>query len=485
MRVRSGLCCVVLVACGGGSGGGAPDAGGATPDASGPVALHGSVQKGPFVLGSSVAVSSIDATGNPTGRTFDTQTTDDLGSFDVQVDSGGPVSVEANGFYYDEITGALSDAPITLRAFADLSSSPQDAYVNLVTHLCYNRVAALLGGGEGVPAATAQAETELVAALGVGRASFQPAAAIEMNLLGGDTDSNAYLFAVSAIFTQAAVLRGGSLDATLQELINTTAQDLADDGQLDATLVQELHDAERAVDPASVIQMLASRLASLGSTAIVPDLNRMLDSDLDGIMNAQDPCPYVPTGEFCYLTTTYPTDSPQAIALADVDMDGDLDALVGANGVEIFLNQGDGTMVAGPTYFANQGIPLAIDVARVDVDTIPDLIVLTDGAITVLKGNGDGTFSAGSSLSIGSANLWGTVFADFNRDGATDIAFNSGGLERLALADGTGGFQTPTAITWVSSAMGAAAGDVNHDGKLNVVDSTLILQSAVGLAVLR
>ena len=57
---------------------------------------------------------------------------------------------------------------------------------------------------------------------------------IELNILGGDTDANAYLLAVSAVVAQAGGDQGrpgaGSVNATIQELLNTTAADLADDG---------------------------------------------------------------------------------------------------------------------------------------------------------------------------------------------------------------------------------------------------------------
>ena len=47
------------------------------------VMLDGGVQKGPFVLGTSVSVSLLDAVGNPTGDVFNTMTDNDLGEFSV------------------------------------------------------------------------------------------------------------------------------------------------------------------------------------------------------------------------------------------------------------------------------------------------------------------------------------------------------------------------------------------------------------------
>lgn len=62
------------------------------------VQLSGAVQKGPFVLGSTVNISPLDASLNPTGQVFSTQTADDLGQFSVQFMASGRVALEGNGF---------------------------------------------------------------------------------------------------------------------------------------------------------------------------------------------------------------------------------------------------------------------------------------------------------------------------------------------------------------------------------------------------
>src|SRR6185295_9345206 len=43
--------------------------------------LGGTIEKGPFALGSTVTISEIDASGKTTGRVFSAQTTDGLGRF--------------------------------------------------------------------------------------------------------------------------------------------------------------------------------------------------------------------------------------------------------------------------------------------------------------------------------------------------------------------------------------------------------------------
>jgi hypothetical protein len=90
------------------------------------VTLSGAVAKGPFVRGSSVSASPVDAAGMPTGESFSTETTDDAGRFDLTMDVEGTVLLEAEGYYYNEVTSRLSAAPNTLRShhsFAEAGAS--------------------------------------------------------------------------------------------------------------------------------------------------------------------------------------------------------------------------------------------------------------------------------------------------------------------------------------------------------------------------
>lgn len=292
----------VVTGCSAGAGGGGGGLDGGAPQ-DGEVSLSGAVEKGPFVLGSSISVSPLDAEGRFTGSQFKTQTINDLGEFRVDFVGGGYVSIEGEGFYFNEVTGALSGANLTLRAFYPIpSEGTQEVYLNLLTHLTYLRVQALLREGTAGPDAQAQAERELRAALPVGVPDLTVSApATSLSLQGGDTDGNAYLLAVSAVFAEAG-RRRGSVDAGLQELLNVVAADLADDGALQPALVEELREAQSprwtqsdgsvvaGLDPDAVMENLATRFADVGLNAEVPDLHRILDVDFDGVVNAEDNC---------------------------------------------------------------------------------------------------------------------------------------------------------------------------------------------------
>lgn len=259
------------------------------------LSLHGAVQKGPFVVGSSIEVSLLDAQLNPTGQVFNSQTVNDRGEFDIAFAASGPVALKGVGFYYNEVSGALSGASITLRAFyVPSASGRQTAYVNLITHLTTQRIMALVRQGKPFAEAVKQAETELRTELGLTPPSFVPAVdGIAMNLAGGDDDNNAYLLAVSSGLAQVAAAKSGSLDANLQEILNGAAIDL-EDGALSGELKERARQALRSLNVRQVAAMLSQRLADTGSAAAVPDMNRVLDQDLDGLTNARDNCPLSP-----------------------------------------------------------------------------------------------------------------------------------------------------------------------------------------------
>src|SRR5262245_15963398 len=69
----------------------------------------------------------------------------------------------------------------------------------------------------------------------------------------------------------------GSLDAALQEILNTYTLDLADDGSLSAERREAVAAALQTLPVQTIEANLALRLEALGSTAAVPSLRSALD----------------------------------------------------------------------------------------------------------------------------------------------------------------------------------------------------------------
>ena len=97
--------------------------------------INGSVQKGQFIQGSVVTIQELNERLQPTGKSYQTQILDDMGSFELTSDIDSRyVEIIAEGFYFNEVTGNLSDAPLTLRSLSDLAMEGK-SNVNLLTSL--------------------------------------------------------------------------------------------------------------------------------------------------------------------------------------------------------------------------------------------------------------------------------------------------------------------------------------------------------------
>ena len=136
------------------------------------------------------------------------------------------------------------------------------------------------------------------------------------------------------------------------------------------------------------------------------------------------------------------------------------------------------TTVAGYSY--GDGV-IAADFTG---DGKPGLAVGNYGSnkgVSILLGNGDGTFTPGTALSTG--NTYNYVqfveTADFNGDGIPDLAFlaNNGGMSyalEIFLGNGNGTFTLKSTISGASNSfiLTPAIGDFNNDGIPDIVAQT-------------
>ena len=171
--------------------------------------------------------------------------------------------------------------------------------------------------------------------------------------------------------------------------------------------------------------------------------------------------------------SSFPFVDPFSVGVGDFNGDGKLDLAVGGNQLSILLGNGDGTF-RPPTSYSSVIAPLSIAVADFDHDGKLDLALATylDSSVTIMLGNGDGTFSQGPILNAPSSPMFVAV-EDFNHDGNLDVAAveTGSGCDCIAvfLGNGDGTFQ-PVIDTPVLDAnpIELAVGDFNHDGKLDV-----------------
>src|SRR5262245_9427062 len=167
-----------------------------------------------------------------------------------------------------------------------------------------------------------------------------------------------------------------------------------------------------------------------------------------------------------------PTDfrnNQQALALADMDADGDQD-IVTRRGTFLF-NLGDGTFQRRD-YTDGGGAILACDLDR---DGLPDLISISGTALSYRHNLGAANFSVKTDQL--SARYDELLCNDLNRDGALDLLVaNSESVLRF-LNDGLGSLQGPKEYSIGANYPGKGtyllADDLNRDGYLDVLSITV------------
>jgi len=171
---------------------------------------------------------------------------------------------------------------------------------------------------------------------------------------------------------------------------------------------------------------------------------------------------------------SYPVGSnPYWIALADFNADGNLDVAVtnsGSSTVSILLGNGAGTFPSAIGTSAGSA-PQGIMVGDFNGDGKLDVVTANNGAgtVSILLGNGDGTFLTKVDYTMGSGTFAVTI-GDFNGDGKLDVAavnqFSNTVSIRLGNGDGT--FQTVANFAVQNDPRAIAVGDFNADGKLDL-----------------
>ncbi|PYJ96801.1 MAG: VCBS repeat-containing protein [Verrucomicrobia bacterium] len=165
------------------------------------------------------------------------------------------------------------------------------------------------------------------------------------------------------------------------------------------------------------------------------------------------------------------------LAIGDFNRDGKVDlAVANSGGVSVLSGKGDGTFQNAVNY-ATGGSASSVVVGDFNGDGKPDLAANNGGGVSVLLGNGDGSFQAAVNYGTGGSTS-SVVAGDFNGDGKTDLAVAtattpaSSDNVSVLLGNGDGTFQAAVHYVVGSFPYSVTAGDFNGDGKADLAVAT-------------
>lgn len=183
---------------------------------------------------------------------------------------------------------------------------------------------------------------------------------------------------------------------------------------------------------------------------------------------------------------------PIDVKTGDVDGDGDVDfvtanrAFPTGESIGVFLNQGGGAFANGVIYHVGSDAE-ALTLADLDGDLDLDIAVahraINNFFVSVLRGNGDGTFAAPTAYNAGQVPI-DVAAVDLDGDHDQDLAVADINGNRVALLfnNGSGAFSAPTFIATGPRPLSVTPADFDND---NDMDLAVCVQTENAVKILK
>lgn len=232
--------------------------------------IGGYIQKGPFITGSTIQIQELNNDMSPNGTTYNVTTEDNFGTYSLSSNIPADyVEIISTGFYFNEVTGDIADANLTLRSLAAVKDT-LDCNVNILTSLAKKRIVYLMNtGGKVYDEARKQAQNEILAIFSITGNDSLDFGNMDIS---EDGDPNGMLLAVSVI------LQGDNTVSELSLLVSTIVEDIKTDGILDDVAAKnEIIDNAKYLSLTDIRRNIENRYASLGMSAVIPNFEQYIN----------------------------------------------------------------------------------------------------------------------------------------------------------------------------------------------------------------
>ncbi|EJX04757.1 lipoprotein, partial [gut metagenome] len=240
--------------------------------------VMGKVEKGPMIRGSHVNMRTLDEYMTPTGSFYSATIDNNMGDFNYgALKINSPYAqLTADGYFFNEVDGELSEGTIKLDAIVDLKDN-STINVNVLTHLKSKRIHHLVTTqGMTFKEANAQAQKELLTQFGLQQYASKDAS--QFSLTSGDDASGALIAISSLVLTDRS-------DAEIVEYLSILSDEFGKEGAFSQETKKKIQSGKNYLNARldRISENIKNRYKDLGLEVKVKDLAYYFDWDNDGI----------------------------------------------------------------------------------------------------------------------------------------------------------------------------------------------------------